>query len=1449
MKQYIKRNIRQLLTALCLFALSSTSAIAYDVWLGLPYFPKGADSTLKDQWELTAPMLGGLNPNLSQTKTPVDERNTTTDWKNIIQLMPTAKNNAMFPMPRTHFNYGTRTDRGTLAEYLVRTFKNEPRYGYKVKWVMPFDNQPGEDRTLPIQQWTDAQLQELRDWLDNNGHANVRIITNVRNNGAGPRANVQKAIMEGYSIEARATLWFENNGRRQDFLKWALSTNSVKDKHVKFQMPFGRHLAGYGFPTMDGYQAMRVCMRWLVADVLEGDLDFIRRDDVTFMSIVYDPGEHFPEKSVDGTAYENTVCSVLLSIMEQQALFDGTAPGGLITEAQAMSYDRIIVPTTPPGPDHGLVAHWSLDEGTGDTAEDATGYSPDGTLRYGASWGSDATRDSYVSFDGNDDRIDTGFTYALSDTDDFTWAWWANKQSPSNLDGAAVMVGNRYGGTGSESSEFIKMTARQAEFTNGSSENYNYADIATGGWHHYAMVKSGTSYQWYVDGVAEGPPVTINYNETSPLPFKIGGDDDDNTPGGKEIQHFQGYIDDVLLYRSALTQQDIANVINGNYDQTITMVTLGTPADSTAGSTWSDGAPAHGNAHYTIPATGNLRGESGTSTFPGTSLTVEAGGKFQVRALDSSDEATTVDNLILSGGAGFGARQFAELAAGTGNNEINLLNGTITQSGATRLVTYGGSTNRRLKVASRINGSGTLQLVGEGAIIDNEGNTFSGTWEVATGATLTFYNAGSVGSADIDVENGGHLIIQGNWDIGAELTVADASNTTVDLGNYAWTVSNLIFGGSPVTGGIYTASALNALGSNAVFTGSGIIRVLPPGTIFKSASFDTAGTTSWICPEGVTSIQVECWGGGGAGGSSSTTGAAQVYVAGGGGAGGAYARKSIIPVTPGNAYPVTIAPAAVALSPSTASTGDRVNGADISFTGDNSITVLAKGGQGGQCVINPAQTQGGIGGAGTTTGSISDGTGFVYAGGDGYFPPTKGGSGGGGAGNSEDGGDGYLEDIDDADSASLPGAGGEQGGGEGGTGAANVGNGGNGFSPGGGGGGARTGRFVVSSGADLQKVGGNGGLGKIIISYIVLPDYNTVDPNAPIAHWKLDDGNGKNTTDSSGNGHTGSLLYGANWSSDGTRESFVSFDGNDDRISTSFTYALSSSDDFTWAWWAKQQSTSGDNGAIMVGNRYGGTGSENLEFIKFMPIKAAFSNTSDAGQIEDYDYTKITPNQWHHYAMVKTGNSYQWYVDGIAQGSPVTINYNETTPIPFNIGGDDDNETPGGRENEHFEGFIDDVVLYDRALSAREIQNLGAGIYISPPTTAQEDWRMLHFGTLENTGTAADSYDVNFDGELNLMEFATGQDPRANNLVSTPIEMNGGDLDFSYTRSKAALNSGVSFIVEWSDTLLPDSWSTAGVVDAIDSENPGDSEIENRVATVPEGSTGKRFVRLRVLQL
>lgn len=128
------------------------------------------------------------------------------------------------------------------------------------------------------------------------------------------------------------------------------------------------------------------------------------------------------------------------------------------------------------------------------------------------------------------------------------------------------------------------------------------------------------------------------------------------------------------------------------------------------------------------------------------------------------------------------------------------------------------------------------------------------------------------------------------------------------------------------------------------------------------------------------------------------------------------------------------------------------------------------------------------------------------------------------------------------------------------------------------------------------------------------------------------------------------------------------------------------------------------------------------------------------------------------------------------------------------------------------------------------------------PYTAQESWRLQYFGTVQDTGTAADFVDANNDGEVNLIEFATGQNPYTNRRVSTPLVRNGASLEFTYSRSNAALADGLTFTVEWSDTLAAGSWSSAGVVEQIQNDNGTAQTVK---ATVSSGA-GKRFLRLKV---
>lgn len=262
-----------------------------------------------------------------------------------------------------------------------------------------------------------------------------------------------------------------------------------------------------------------------------------------------------------------------------------------------------------------------------------------------------------------------------------------------------------------------------------------------------------------------------------------------------------------------------------------------------------------------------------------------------------------------------------------------------------------------------------------------------------------------------------------------------------------------------------------------------VLSLAAPSAFGATATYNTEGSFEWVCPPGVTSIQVECWGGGGAGGAGTKVNQTSTNSVqnGGGGGGGGYARVNVVPVTPGLSYTITIPPAAVSgANGLTTNGGGRVNGGTVTFVGDSDVTVTATGGVGGANVYidgtnTPSAAGGGAGGIGT----LGD---AIYSGGAGANATTGGGNvsggGGGGAGDSANGSPGQGGNNTPA----AGGAGGVNGGGAGGNGVTGAitpgsqGPGGSGQTPGGGGGGGH------NLGQNTQ-LGGTGGLGQIVITY------------------------------------------------------------------------------------------------------------------------------------------------------------------------------------------------------------------------------------------------------------------------------------------------------------------------------------------------------------------------------
>ncbi len=151
--------------------------------------------------------------------------------------------------------------------------------------------------------------------------------------------------------------------------------------------------------------------------------------------------------------------------------------------------------------------------------------------------------------------------------------------------------------------------------------------------------------------------------------------------------------------------------------------------------------------------------------------------------------------------------------------------------------------------------------------------------------------------------------------------------------------------------------------------------------------------------------------------------------------------------------------------------------------------------------------------------------------------------------------------------------------------------------------------------------------------------------------------------------------------------------------------------------------------------------------------------------------------------------------------------------------------------------------LYHFRLAADNPGGPGTGADATFTTlTLSQSWRDLWFNTTAATGAAADDADPDGDGVPNLIEYATNSNPLTSNSQPGTATLTAGGIEFIYPRSLAALSEGITFTVEWSDTMTAGTWTNAGVTETILSS---DGVVQQVKAVVPAGP-GCRYVRLRV---
>jgi prepilin-type N-terminal cleavage/methylation domain-containing protein len=200
-----------------------------------------------------------------------------------------------------------------------------------------------------------------------------------------------------------------------------------------------------------------------------------------------------------------------------------------------------------------------------------------------------------------------------------------------------------------------------------------------------------------------------------------------------------------------------------------------------------------------------------------------------------------------------------------------------------------------------------------------------------------------------------------------------------------------------------------------------------------------------------------------------------------------------------------------------------------------------------------------------------------------------------------------------------------------------------------------------------------------------------------VGYWNFDEGTGTTAYDSSGSGNNGGWY--------GTTPYYVTgkvgpytgnFDGSTDYVDAGVSTVLNfGSGNFSMVAWIKTSQTPSVVGRIITKRAAGGDSSWYSLFINpsgYLQLETTGGNGNST--------VAVNNGQWHQIVAVKVGTAISYYVDGSAAGT-TTGAANITTTSNLTIG-----DWIGAPGTQNFSGQIDDVRIYNRALSQSEISQL-----------------------------------------------------------------------------------------------------------------------------------------------
>jgi len=213
-----------------------------------------------------------------------------------------------------------------------------------------------------------------------------------------------------------------------------------------------------------------------------------------------------------------------------------------------------------------LVGHYRLDETAGTVAVDSSGLDNDGTYVNDPTLGVTGIRDNAAELNmaDTDDRIDLPYT-VLDGAMDASFAFWIKTAYTGNT---GVLAGANTGQTNAFVVFFVNSTTLSL-YKGTNNVNVTIPTVADNEWHHFVWTWDGdtNTTTLYRNGLLVSSQVMAG-TVGVPIDIDLGGfllGQEQDCVGGcfSSSQVVQGSLDDIWIYRSVLTAEEVAVIYSG----------------------------------------------------------------------------------------------------------------------------------------------------------------------------------------------------------------------------------------------------------------------------------------------------------------------------------------------------------------------------------------------------------------------------------------------------------------------------------------------------------------------------------------------------------------------------------------------------------------------------------------------------------------------------------------------------------------------------------------------------------------------------------------------------------------------------------------------------------------------------------------------------------------------